>query len=592
MNNLLALALIYLDRGYSVIPVGKDKRPLINWKDYQNRRATPEELVKWFTDFPEAQIGIITGQISNLTVVDIEYDGDFGLIKDETYMVETGRKGRHYYFSYDPDFQNAVKIFPSVDIRSAGGFVVAAGSTTSKGAYTVLRDTKVIQMSSFTKGTLQTQINAKKRVLPWFAGSGPSLYPKTPTDGLEYPGAEKGGRNDAMTKFAGSIMARLHPSLWQSIGWQIFQDANKKNDPPLPEYEIRATWLSISNRETQSHPGGRRFDLPQEKTWGPDPISTEFKNNQMAVISDDSMQDSVQHAKEEDSQPPVISTNIVNTVSEDEFDPKETLHVSEVAALQVIDTEHTYSINMPPFDEALLGGFTLSEVIVVAGETGTGKTTLLQDWTVTLASGDKEGNKKLPVLWFSYEVLAKPLWQKFQIMGATTAMPIYMPRLNDSGDMIWVVDVIEGAIEKWGIKVVVIDHLGFLRAPRGNYANEASAITHTVRALKDLARKRGLIILLQVHLNNRVSKTPTLNNIKDSSGIAQEASTVFFIRRERDTNGIQTNQSQLWLLKNRKTGIGASAMFDFQFGRFFYNANQGLKDNDESSDFSVKFEDL
>lgn len=40
----------------SIIPVGKDKIPLINWKEYQKRKPTEEEIDKWFEDFPEAQI--------------------------------------------------------------------------------------------------------------------------------------------------------------------------------------------------------------------------------------------------------------------------------------------------------------------------------------------------------------------------------------------------------------------------------------------------------------------------------------------------------------------------------------------------------
>ena len=99
-NTLLPLALAYLSKGYSVIPVGFDKIPLISWKPFQFRKANPEELVQWFTNFPDAQVGIVCGQISNLTVVDFETNADFNLIKDETYTVETGSKGIHKYFEY------------------------------------------------------------------------------------------------------------------------------------------------------------------------------------------------------------------------------------------------------------------------------------------------------------------------------------------------------------------------------------------------------------------------------------------------------------------------------------------------------------
>jgi replicative DNA helicase len=160
-----------------------------------------------------------------------------------------------------------------------------------------------------------------------------------------------------------------------------------------------------------------------------------------------------------------------------------------------------------------------------------------------------------------------------------------MPRFNETGDLDWVVDVIEQAIVKWGIKVVAIDHLGFLKAPKGNYSNAADAVTNTVRALKKLAVKHGLIIMLPVHIRKTTTKTPDLNDIRDSLGIAQEADTVFFIGREKDDSGLPTQQAKLWLVKNRKTGISVSAVFDFVFNRYFYDASKNEKKAEQETEY-------
>lgn len=553
MTNMLPTALIYLSRGWSVIPVSPNKQPLILWKEFQTRRASPEELVAWWTQHPDAQVGVVTGAISDLTVIDVEADGDFEMVKDQTFMVETGGKGRHYYFKYEKEFRNAVRIFPSVDVRSEGGYVVAPLSETSKGPYSVIREVEVMQMSSQTKKSF---LEANKRELPWYATSGTTSYPPADTaEGMVYEGAGEGTRNDSMTKFAGSVHAKLHKSLWASIGWQMFEEANKKNTPPLPPYELRVIWNSIGAREVVQNPSGRDYTghVSRETTWGPAPKKPASQAHQY----DDSVAEKSAEAVPED--------------------PKETLHASEVAALQTIDSDHTFAIDMPPFDDALLGGFSAGDLIIVAGQSGHGKTTLIQDWSVTLSSGGQTQREKLPSLWFSYEVLAKPLWGKFQGMGADEQTPIYMPRFNETGEIDWVVGVIEGAITKWGIKVVCIDHLGFLRAPKGNYSNAADAITHTVRELKKLAVKRGLIILLPVHMRKTSSKTPDLNDIRDSLGIAQEADTVFFIGREKDDAGLLTLQAKVWLVKNRKTGIAVSAVFGYAFGRYYYDANKNAE---------------
>jgi replicative DNA helicase len=335
----------------------------------------------------------------------------------------------------------------------------------------------------------------------------------------------------------------------------MFEEGNKKNTPPLSIYELRIIWNSIGTRELSANPEGRSYER-KVRTWGPAETDGVYK-----------------------SPTPEGSTGPLQVAEgEAEVDTKDTLHVSEVAKLQVIDSDHTYPVDMPPFDMALLGGFSAAELIVVAGQSGHGKTTLIQDWSVTLASGGLQKRTQLPTLWFSYEVLARPLWQKFQAMGATEDTPLYMPKFNETGETEWVVDVVKRAIDKWGIKVVAIDHLGFLRAPKGNYSNAADAVTHTVRALKKLAVKHGLIILLPVHVRKTTAKTPDLNDIRDSLGIAQEADTVFFIGREKDDSGLPTPQAKVWLVKNRKTGISVSATFDYQFGRYYYNAESTKKD--------------
>lgn len=63
----------YMALGYSVIPVGSNKQPLIkSWKPYQTKAATEDTIYYWWEKKPDANVGIVTGAISNLTVVDID----------------------------------------------------------------------------------------------------------------------------------------------------------------------------------------------------------------------------------------------------------------------------------------------------------------------------------------------------------------------------------------------------------------------------------------------------------------------------------------------------------------------------------------
>jgi P4 family phage/plasmid primase-like protien len=73
-NLLLDTALELLQHGISILPVRPDgtKQPMGAWKQYQNRRADPEQARAWFTQ-PGPGLGIVTGHISGgLEMAEIE----------------------------------------------------------------------------------------------------------------------------------------------------------------------------------------------------------------------------------------------------------------------------------------------------------------------------------------------------------------------------------------------------------------------------------------------------------------------------------------------------------------------------------------
>ena len=73
-SDILLRALQLANTGISVVPVATDgsKRPgLDTWKQYQERRPTTDELMRWFSD---AQgVGVICGKVSgNLEMLELE----------------------------------------------------------------------------------------------------------------------------------------------------------------------------------------------------------------------------------------------------------------------------------------------------------------------------------------------------------------------------------------------------------------------------------------------------------------------------------------------------------------------------------------
>lgn len=76
-GNIRQIAGDYLRAGWPVIPiVPHGKRPSVAWLEYQQRLPTNRELDAWFSASSDANIGIVTGAISGLVVVDVDASHD------------------------------------------------------------------------------------------------------------------------------------------------------------------------------------------------------------------------------------------------------------------------------------------------------------------------------------------------------------------------------------------------------------------------------------------------------------------------------------------------------------------------------------
>jgi hypothetical protein len=138
-------ALAYLARGWSVIPIEpRGKRPVVPWLEYQRRLATPHEIEHWFQRWPDANVGVVTGALSGLVVLDVDprHGGADSLARLEidhaplarTIEAATGGGGRHLYFAHPGGaVPNRIAIVPGIDVRGDGGCVVAPPSLHASG---------------------------------------------------------------------------------------------------------------------------------------------------------------------------------------------------------------------------------------------------------------------------------------------------------------------------------------------------------------------------------------------------------------------------------------------------------------------------
>jgi len=133
----------YLEKGYSLIPVDKQKRPCIYWKQYQYRRAGIKDILKWHIQFNTLNVGIVTGNISRLAVIDVD---DLSLLPElkerlpeinQTTRVRTNR-GYHYYFSLNGEkVRSTTSLFgKNLELKSNGNYIIAPPSVINNHRYT------------------------------------------------------------------------------------------------------------------------------------------------------------------------------------------------------------------------------------------------------------------------------------------------------------------------------------------------------------------------------------------------------------------------------------------------------------------------
>lgn len=171
-------------------------------------------------------------------------------------------------------------------------------------------------------------------------------------------------------------------------------------------------------------------------------------------------------------------------------------------------------------------------------------------------------------MWLPFEEGAEELVQKF--LDRNEAPPLfYTPDRMSGNTLLWVEKKIIEAKAKYGTNIIFIDHLHFI-VDFGE--NMSLQIGRTMRELKRIAKDWNVAIVLIAHLKKtKMDVTPTLEDIRDSSFIAQEADTVIMLWREtKMVNGdIEiTNNVNVSVQANRRTGKTGNVKMIFSNGRF------------------------
>ena len=206
--------------------------------DHGHNDATTDEMriTKWWTETPDANIGIRTGKVSGISVLDIDRDrGGFISIKEfyvpPTLHSKTGGDGQHDVYQYDEKIPTTVAFRSGIDFRSDGGYIVAPPSNHISGKSYIWCD----DILDPAPAPEWMKIKGKHKSAP--------PIPEIISDGQ---------RNAILTSLAGTMRRR---GASQGAIEKALLEQNKQCSPPIDEEEVLRIAKSISRYEPHQEAG-------------------------------------------------------------------------------------------------------------------------------------------------------------------------------------------------------------------------------------------------------------------------------------------------------------------------------------------------
>lgn len=246
MSTLRDAALEYARSGWPVFPCAPNKKTPLTSKGFKDATRDPKRIREWWDQHPQANIGIATGE-SHLGVIDGDvkhgHDPVDSLLKlmnghhslPETRRSKTPSGGWHLYFTIPDGIEissSAGKLGPGLDVRAAGGYVVAPPSVVDGRAY------------EWVNG-----FDEPIATLPdWLAEVLTQTKQPSVKGGVVGTMVPKGQRNVYLTSLGGTM--RVKGMAEQAIEAALLAENAARCDPPLPEREVKGIVRSIAKYES------------------------------------------------------------------------------------------------------------------------------------------------------------------------------------------------------------------------------------------------------------------------------------------------------------------------------------------------------
>ncbi len=142
-------ALQYVQQwGWPVFPVTPGAKTPLTAHGFHDASTDSEQIEAWWTQWPDANIGIPTGAVSGLIAIDADVkngqpgkESFYKLKLPHTRTSRTPTGGWHAIYKYPGvEIRNRTGLLPGIDVRGDGGYIVVPPSKVNGAYYSWLNE--------------------------------------------------------------------------------------------------------------------------------------------------------------------------------------------------------------------------------------------------------------------------------------------------------------------------------------------------------------------------------------------------------------------------------------------------------------------
>ncbi len=252
MSAMLDAALEYAARGWAVLPLEVGGKRPITAHGCKDATTDADQVRAWWTETPDANVGVATGAVSGITVLDVDVKpwknkhgdktlaaliGEHGSLPP-TLVQTTWSGGTQYVFAYARGVGNSTgRVGKDLDIRGDGGYIVVppsrVGEDGREGVYAWLTDPAQMSLAAMPSWLLD-------RVKSEGAGTVETNGTRANTPGWadeKVSGVTEGSRDQDCVRLLGRYSTMRPPLSKDEVLAFMFAWAEQCH-PPFPEETI------------------------------------------------------------------------------------------------------------------------------------------------------------------------------------------------------------------------------------------------------------------------------------------------------------------------------------------------------------------